>query len=248
MDPQFPIPENWTPPRELTRSLPRETQLTARGRFMLVMSWMFLLAAVPLYVWMHNDVVQKTQRNTLLRTQGQEVNGEISRLWSGDRGREHMVGYAFTANGVRLRGEASVPADKWAGIQKTGFLPVRYLPSNPAINHPAAWETSTNIWLPLIAPAILAAGGAFLFWTLRRQNQLTAEGVAAPGVVVRCVRVKNGWMVRYQFRVKGGAIEKGRSQTNRKFEAGAPVCILYRSDNPRRNDLYPGCSYRVASQ
>jgi len=248
MDPVFAIPEDWTAPRELTRALPRETQLTARGRFMLVMAWMFLIAAVPLYVWMHNDVARKTSQNELLRTQGQEANGEIARLWSGDRGRQHMVGYAFTANGVRVRGEAAVPSSQWAVLQKAGFLPVRYLPSNPAINHPAAWEASTNLWMPSIAPAILVAGGAFLLWTLRRQNRLTAEGVPAPGVVTRCVRVKNGWMVRYQFRLRDGTLGKGRCQTQRRLEAGTSVCILYRADNPRSNGVYPGCTYRVVTQ
>ncbi|HUB77759.1 MAG TPA: DUF3592 domain-containing protein [Bryobacteraceae bacterium] len=248
MDPQFAIPENWTAPRELTRALPRETRLTARGRFMLVMGWLFLIAAIPLYVWMHNDVVQKTERSQLLRAQGQEANGEIARLWSADRGRQHMVGYAFTANGVRIKGEAAVPADQWAEIQKAGFLPVRYLPSDPAINHPAAWEASPNLWMPILAPAILAAGGVFLLWTLGRQKQLAAEGVPAPGVITRCFRVKNGWRVRYQFRLKDGTIGKGRDQASRKLDAGTSVCVLYRAESPGRNQLYPGCSYRVVTQ
>jgi hypothetical protein len=248
MDPQFAIPEDWTAPRELTRALPRETQLTARGRFMLVMGWMFLVATIPLYVWMHNDVVRTTGRNELLRTQGQEANGEIARLWTEGRGHTPMVRYAFTANGVLVRGEAAAPSSQWASLQKAGFLPVRYLPSNPSINHPAAWEASTNIWLPLIAPAILAVGAAVMFWKLRRQNQLAAEGVPAPGVVTRCIRVKNGWMVRYQFRMKDGTLARGRDQIYRRQEPGTPVCVLYRAENPGRNQLYPVCSYRVVTQ
>ena len=248
MDPQFAIPDNWTAPRELTRALPRETKLTARGKFLLAMAWIFLIATIPLYIWMHNEAVRTSAQNELLRTQGQEANGEITRLWSRDRGRQHMVGYAFTANGVRVHGEAPVPSNRWAGLQKAGFVSVRYLPSNPAISHPAAWEESTNAWFPLVVPAILVAGGAIMFWKLQRESQLAGEGVPAPGVVTRCFRVKNGWMVRYQFRLKDGKLAGGRDQTYTKLDAGAAVCVLYRADKPSRNGLYPGCIYRVVTQ
>ena len=70
--------------------------------------------------------VQTSAQSELLRTQGKDAHGEIVRLWRRDRGRIPMVGYAFTANGVRLTGESSVPSGMWAGVQKAGFMPVRY--------------------------------------------------------------------------------------------------------------------------
>jgi hypothetical protein len=198
---------------------------------------------------MHNELVLKTEQNDILRTQGVETKGEIARLWTRDRGRVPMVGYAFTANGVRLTGEASVPSNLWAGIQKAGFLPVRYVPSNPAINHPAAWEANTDpVWMPIVFPAMLAVGGAFLLWKLHRQSEIVAEGVPAPGTVTRCIRLKNGWIVRYQFGLKNGTVVNGRDRTHKKVEAGTPVCVLYRADNPARNLLYPGCTHRVVTQ
>ena len=250
MDTQVAFPENWTPPRELTRALPRETQLTARGKFMAIMAWILLMAAVPLCLWMQSQNAERTSRIELLRTQGIETKGEIARLWHSS-GKSHtpMVGYAFTANGVRLKGQSSVPGDLWDGIQKAGFLPVRYVPSNPAINHPAAWEESGNpAWLPFFFAAILVAGGGFLLWNLHRQSQVTAEGLPAAGVVTKCFRVKNGWVVRYQFRMKNGTVGSGRDQVYRKLEAGSAVCVLYLPEKPGRCLLYPACSYRVVTQ
>jgi hypothetical protein len=249
MDPQFAFPENWAPPRELTRALPRETQLTGRGKLMTVMAWVFLMATIPLYVWRHNQEAPAKAHSELLRTQGIEANGEIMRLWRRNGGRVSMVGYAFTANGARLTGESSVPAAMWPGIQKAGFLPVRYLPSDPSINHPAAWEASTSpASMPFLFPAMLAGAAGLLFWNLHRQSQLAAEGTPTAAVVTRCFRVKNGWMARYQFRLKDGTVASGRDQTYRQLEAGATVCVLYRSQNPRRNQLYPNCLYRVVAQ
>jgi hypothetical protein len=70
----------------------------------------------------------------------------------------------------------------------------------------------------------------------------------AAGVVTKCFRIKNGWVVRYQFRMKDGTVTSGRDRRDRKLEAGAPVCVLYNSENPRRNQLYPTCMYRVVTQ
>jgi hypothetical protein len=250
METSVAFPENWTPPRELTRALPRETQLSGRGKLMAVMGWIFLMASIPVYILMQNQDRERTARVEALRTQGREANGEIVRLWHSS-GKSHtpMVSYAFTANGVRLHGESSVPGDSWDGIQKVGFLPIRYLPSNPATNHPAAWEESgPPAWMTFIFPVILVVAGAFMLWNLRRQSQVAAEGVPAAGVVTKCFRVKNGWVVRYQFRVKDGTVGFGRDQVHRKLEAGAAVCVLYLPEKPGRCFLYPMCSYRVVTQ
>ena len=248
MDPQFAIPENWKAPRELNRAVPRETTLTARGRMMQVMGCIFLIAGIPLYVWLHNDTVRTDTQNEVLRSQGVQAEGEITRLWTRDRGREHMVAYAFTANGLRLHGESQVPSNRWDGMQKAGFLPVRYLPTNPAVNHPAAWEApSTPVWAPFLFVGFLGAAGVFLLWILRRQKQLAAEGTPAPGVVTRCVRIKNGWVVRYRYRAKDGTELNGRDRAPARLDPGTPVCILYGPENPRHSALYPGCTCRVVA-
>jgi hypothetical protein len=160
-----------------------------------------------------------------------------------------MVGYYFTVNGVRLRGQASVPPDVWPAIRKAGFTPIRYLPSNPAINHPALWdEGATPVWMQYVFPAMLAVGAGLLLWNLRRHSQMVAEGTPAPGVVVRSLRVKNGYAARYRFRTRDGTIVAGRDRTSFKLEPGATVCVLYRAENSRANQLYPGSVYRVMTQ
>ena len=250
MEPGFAFPEDWTAPRELTRALPRETQLSGRGKFMAIMGSIFLMAAIPVYILIQNQDRERAARVEALRVQGREANGEIVRLWhTGGKSHTPKVGYAFTANGVRLSGESSVPDALWAGIQKAGFLPVRYLPSNPAINHPAAWEESgPPPWMVFIFPAILAVAGSFVLWNLRRQSRLAAEGVPAAGVVTKCFRVKNGWVVRYQFRMKDGTVGVCRDQVSRKLEAGEAVCVLYLPEMPGRCLVYPMSSDRVVMQ
>lgn len=247
MNPPVSFPENWTAPRELTRALPRETSMTGSAIFMAVVAGILILGSVPLFLFIRTQDERVKARNEVLRTQGREATGEIQRLWrtSGKESR-NMVGYAFTANGVRLNGESSVPSALWNNVRKTGFLPIRYLPSDPAVNHPAAWEQSTEpAWAPFTAPAILLAGGSFLVVVLRRQAELMAQGLPAVGIVTRSFRVKGGWALRYQFRMKDGSVAPGSSQVRRRVEVGATVCVLYLPQNPRRNQVYPTGLYRV---
>jgi hypothetical protein len=248
MDPVISFPEGWTPPRELARALPRDVSMSGRGIFKATVAVVLMVASVPAFLFLRNHSLQQAARIERLRVEGREATGEIVRLWrSGDRSATHMVAYAFSADGRRLRGEASAPPKLWDGLRKAGFLPVRYLPSDPGVNHPAAWDESRlPVWLVLLFPAMLLGGGVVILVVLRRQATLLAEGLTAPGVVTRCLRTKDGWRVRYQFRMKDGAVAKGSAQMSRRLEAGATLCVLYLQQNPRRNQTYPVCSYRLA--
>jgi len=242
------FPENWNAPQELRQALPRETHISGQGMVTVVLWLVLLAAAVFLYFVFHHEAASRQAQNDQLRTEGREASGEIARLWrTGGKSSENMVEYFFTADGVRIRGETSVPGRYWAGIQKAGFLPIRYLPSNPAINHPAAWGWPvTPLWAQLLGPGLIVAVSLLFPSRLWRQAKLAAEGVAAAGVVTRCSATRRGWWTRYQFRTKDGALVAGGYKSGRRFAPGATVCVLYLADHPRRNSIYPLALYRVA--
>lgn len=249
MDPTVSFPQNWTAPRELTRALPRETRISGRGMFNVILGILFLIAAIALGFWLYNDGLQQAAQTAVLRSQGQQATAEITKLWHQGKDSTPMVRYAFTANGVRIRGDASVPKALWPGLQKAGFLPVRYLPSNPTVNHPAAWDRPTvPAWFPFLIPSVWAVGSVILLFNLRRQGQVAAEGTPTAGVVTKCFRIKGGWSVRYQFRAKDGTILQGRDRVWDRMQPGANICVLYLPENPRRNYVYPMCLYRVVTQ
>jgi hypothetical protein len=240
-------PENWTPPRELTRALPREISMTGSGIVVAILAAMVLLGSVPLLVLLRSANARDKAQAEALRTEGRETAGQIVRLWH-TTGKSHTptVTYAFTANGTRLHADATVPGEFWSGLRTGGVLPVRYLPSDPNINHPAAWEISTvPDWMPFLLPALLGGIGILFLTLLRRQAQVAANGIPAAGVVTKCFRVKSGWVVRYRFHTKDGAIARGSSQAAGRLEESATICVLYLTKNPKRNQMYPTGLYRV---
>ena len=246
MDSEVTFPENWKPPRELVRALPRETHLTRSGAFLAILAAVILLACVILYFVVRHQEMQTAAQTAALRTEGRETTAEITHLWLAGKSSIPNVMYAFTANGVRLKGESKVPKRIWDRLRKAGFLPVRFLPSNPSINHPAAWEESASpFWLPLLVPAVISPGAIVILTMLWRHGRVAANGLPTAGVVTKCFAVKNGWSARYRFRTKDGAVFGGSSQVGRRLEAGTTLCILYLPEKPRRNAVYPMGLYRV---
>ena len=152
-----------------------------------------------------------------------------------------MVSYRFHADGREIIGRSKLYRIAWAGLSAGDSLKVRYVPSDPSINHPAQPTPGPPPeWLPWMMAGIFI-WPPFLFWAMiRRQARLLAEGRAAPATITQIRRAKQ-LIAYYEFPLLNGQIIKGRSQVSRrgKFEPGATACALYLPDNPKRNSLYP---------
>jgi hypothetical protein len=238
MDPNVSIPEGWTAPPELTGAVPRETRMSEEGASSATLVTFIMLAAMALAVWISVAQARQKARTEALRREGREAAGKTTDLLH----KSNKVIYAFNANGVALTGEADAPRDTWDGLRTGDPLAIRFLPSNPAINHPAGWEASSN-WGLLVAPAWLAVGGILILIDLRGQRRMVAEGVATAGVVTRCSRRRRGWFVDYQFRAADGTVVTGSRDL--RLEAGTTICVLYLPEDPRKNQPYPGSRYRA---
>lgn len=247
MDAEISFPDNWSPPPELARALPREVRMSGYGRFLSLFFTLLIASSVAMCFFMRRQIAAQSVGAEALRTQGVDANGEVGRLWREGRSNTPMVGYMFTAGTMRVRGESSVPEKLWPHVQKAGMIPIRYLPSDPLVNHPAEWEESAGpLWIPFLFPAMVLVSAAFLFANLRRQANLLAEGVPAQGVVTGCHHIKGGWSARYRFRTREGAIAGGRCKVRHKLATGASVCVLHDPQDLGRNRIYPMDAYRLA--
>lgn len=247
------FPEGWTAPPELTGALPRKTRLSNDGIVTVMVATVFLLAVIAFVLWGSIQTAKQMAQMAALSREGLQTTGEVRRLWhSGPLMTTPWVSYVFTANGVAFTGKSSVPKHLWNGLREAGPLPIRFMHSNPAINHPAAWEGRANLdrWLLPCAFLVLpftAFIGTKVMIPLRQDRQLVAGGMPAAGVILKCYGGgRGGWGATYQFRTEDGRLAEGSSSCGNRLEIGSTVCVLYSPQDPKRNHLYSALLYRVA--
>ncbi len=236
-----------TTPPELTRPSPRTVCITSYGVSTVVYAAVLLVLAVAGVAWFNARAVQGLEHRAALRQGGVVASGEITRLHFAGRSSTLIVNYTFSVGGTFYNGEAPAPRRLKHAFQEHDFLDIRYLPNNPAVNHPAAWEESTlSFFMPFIVPFVPALIAYLLLMVLPFEKHLAAEGVFAAAEVTETFRAKTGFGVKYEFRTQDGAMAKGSSVDGSRREPGTKIGVIYLRQNPARNRAYPLQYYRVA--
>ena len=233
--------ENWTPPDGLGYSSLRPVRLTGAGIALLVVAAMMLLGAVAAGIGLGTTAGRQGKEHRLLLEQGANTDARITRLWrSGGEDQQHWVSYRFTVQERAYETRKTVPARIWQKLTVGSSLPVRFLPSNPKVNHPSGWnDTPMPPWVPYLVSLALVVAAWGCTIRLRTEMRLLTEGRPAPGTVTGQRRTKDGTVIRYEFQLLNGATAKGRGQTRRPPAIGSQICVLYDPENPRRNAPYP---------
>ncbi len=243
------IPANWAPPDGLGYTSLRPVRLGRGGYALAIAAAALVLGALVLAGVLRERSASGAARRDRLERAGVETSATILRLWrSGGEEDTHYVGYEFPVDGLRRSGSSKAPARIWRSLRVRGPLPVRYLPDDPGINHPAGWRMEVlPAWLAIFVPAVLLGISGMFAGLIGRQWRLLSEGRPAPGVIVKARRSDQQVVLTYEFRLLSGAAQRGRSSTSgRKVPGeGAPVCVIYDPANPRRNGVYPFSLVRI---
>lgn len=231
-------------PRELAGPPPRRVRLnlsTGDGRFLLgIVLCCFVGGSIALGWNCYDDFGQLLDR-AALRTNHREALAEVTGFSFG-RYSPMAVIYRFSVQGIPYTGEATEPNTPKSGtsFSKGDQITIRYLPSNPNVNHPDAWEWSPAIgWHYFVGELFFTVLGGLAAVVLWRDRRLARHGRAAAGVVVSCVRKDPSFHVEYQFRTEGGVSIRGDSESMDEYVAGARIWVLYLPQRPQRNHIYP---------
>jgi hypothetical protein len=236
-------------PSALAGTLPRKVQMSegVGAGYLLLVVLLFFVGGSVILGWNCYYDVKQFQQTAVLRSSGREVVGEVTGFSFG-RYTPMTVNYRFTVGGVIYSGEATESTTHGPGtsLNKSDQILVRFLPSNPAINHPRAWEWSPRIELYFTAgEAFLWAMGGLAFAVLWRDRKLARKGKAAAGIVTGCMRKASSFQVEYEFRAEDNVLMKGHSECGDEYGAGARIWILYLPQKPQRNHIYPLSFYSV---
>jgi hypothetical protein len=186
------------------------------------------------------------RERSALRQDGVEAQGRITFLDRVGRG-GYVIRYTFTTGGGEVSNKAEVPPRLVTNLQGSAATTIRYLPSNPAINHPTAWEWSLlSEWPAIFVLMGLLAVGVVISAVFFRRRYLIVWGKPAPGVVTNCREGGRGSIsVEYEFRTETGVLMKGSGNSLIRQQIGTRVWILYLPQDPGRNLAYPVPDYIV---
>jgi hypothetical protein len=235
---------------ELVGPPPRRIQLTGNGITLAVATAVIVAAAIIFTCFIAAEGARQAQIRTALRGVGNETIGKIEKLHKPYALKEY-VDYTFTADGKTYLGKAIVPLDAYHKIKSASSLSIRYLPENPALNHPVDWEWSViSEWDPIFTIILVAGLGCLVFLVprMRFERRLAAEGIAAFGMVTKCsVSGRRGEFInlKYDFRTQDGTLVQGGGDFKTRREVGSRILILYIPQNPAQSVLYPLSAWRI---
>jgi hypothetical protein len=232
----------WQPPADLRRALPREVELTASAKAVLTLAIVLALAGLFMAGLLDRKARRQAEQISALQDNGVTTQGSVTRRWrTGGKDDERRLAYEFQNGGRVFTGDVSAPRNKWDTLPPGSAIEIRFIPSDPRINHPAEWRMQAlPRWLPLLIIAMFSLMAVVFISLIGRQRALLSEGDPAPAIVTRLSSAKNGKVIHYEFAAPDGSIVKGRHGSSRTVpQPGETICILYDRDRPRRNAPYP---------
>jgi len=249
MEPKSPKGEAMTIPSELNGPMPRKVRSSPTGVSSAIIALVVVVIALSGTIWLSMIGVHKLEDQSALRRDGIRATSQVTGFsYTGKHGTILVVHYSFTANQVPLSGKASVPSKLEQDIRASRTLTVRYLPVDPTINHPEAWEESAvNAVVPLLAPLFPVVIGIIMLVNNQRERRLLAEGLPAIATITAAYyNPKRGNSAQYEFRTREGEIAIGSSLFENPQPVGSSLCVLYLPQNSKRNIPYPLMNYSIS--
>jgi len=236
-------------PSELLGPTPRKVHVIGTGARNRIVG-LALFAFVAIFsVLTCADVTKQIRHRTALRRDGRVVVGDVTKQRDGDNTIGPYVEYAFSVHGTAFSGWARMPDDLIGTIRQSDRILVRFLPADPAINHPDAWEWSLlfnakGIYV-LISFSIL---GSIISAILYAERRFVRGGSPTLGTVTSCKPKERLFFLEYDFSKEDGTSIKGSGYSRIPREVGSTIYVLYLPQNPRRSRPYPTPNFRVESR
>jgi len=232
-------------PSELTAPVPRKVQLNSNDAWLGLMIGLLLFALGGTVCGVRCfDAFGQMQKRAALRRDGREVVGKVIATHRG-RG-PTFVRYTFMVNGRYYRGDEQMPGYRLV-LNSFDQITVRYLPSDPTVNHPADWEWSEFMGLDLTAFSLVPVViGSIVLVVFLGDRRLARVGKVAKGEVLRCEPNKTQFRVEYEFTAGNGTQTKGACDCWEEYKVGESIWILYLPNRPQKNHSYPLAFFGVA--
>ena len=239
-------------PAELLRSTPRHCELTVKGKFAVAAAVAMVIGAIAFSVAGYLSAKHASALQREMSEHGNVVLATVVKTYrtGGDDKRDVFV-YEFNIDDRTYSGKTEVESHRSPGYAAGSQVSVRYLPSRPETNWIDGYphEGIPLFVIPIVSGAMLACAFA-MFWNLRRQEELVAEGRAALAVVTSVKRTRRGHNRRQRAQIEFDLLSGSRQEAYVEFGRTSPppnstIVVVYDRDNPKRLLRYPACLVRV---
>jgi hypothetical protein len=222
--------ESQTQPNKSAR--PR---LTSVGRIAVI----FAVLMGPVAAGLTYATFHKFEVDDRFAKEGQTITATF--LSASESRADQIVQYEFQIDGQTYRGSAIVrKLRSIRDARKSKEIDVRYLPSDPTINRPAA-ETNLRVVIGLLPLALLALCVGIPARQVRRDFVLAKIGRLTTGIAVGVLPQPHGTWIYYDFLNDRGDVTRGNSPLMipycLKVVLGSSVQVLYLPGHPERNAL-----------
>jgi hypothetical protein len=228
----------------MSASVPRDVQLTVRGRVLAALAAVLMIGGATTGLALYNVAARQGAQALALVRDGLTAPGYVSELWTkGDN--RHRVGYRFVVDQREYGNRVRVSDTRRRSLTVGSPLDVRYLPSSPSVNDLGGARDRMPLAVPFLAGGTLMALGVLCLAAIDWQKRLLANGWVASAIVTghTARRSSEGGTHRsmtYEFRLLSGAKASGQVPTGSNPPAvGQTVWIVYNPDLPSRSRPYP---------
>ncbi len=122
------------------------------------------------------EIHKQIRQRAILRQEGRDTVGSVTATHAGHG--SPTVTYAFRVNGLNYSGKAEILNYRLV-LHKSDSIDIRYLPTDPTVNHPADWEWSGLQIMDLIPEVSMllftSVGIAALIALIRNRRLTTGE-------------------------------------------------------------------------
>jgi hypothetical protein len=232
--------------REINAMIPRKVCQSADTKTALTFALFVFGIFAILTAWYVHSKVREARQIEAVRREGLDAPARVTKVRSSRHGK--WVYYSFRFGGAVYQGEVFSGDMIWdAHVGEN--IPIRFLPSDPSVNHPTPWDLW--VWSDLVfVTVLLVSFGAFarIVVFFYRERRLARIGWVTEGEIIACAPKGNSFRVDYEFFDENHTQFDGANENSDEYKSGSSIRVIYLRKNPKRNDTYPMSSYETADE
>lgn len=230
--------------REINDAIPRKVHSSAETKTALKPALFVFGVLVIMAAWYVHSKVQEARQIEAVTREGLDAPALVTKVLPSRHGR--WVYYSFRFGGAVYQGKVNSDDMIWdAHVGEK--IPIRFLPSDPSVNHPTPWD----LWMwpdfVFVTFLLVCLGAAVqLVVFLYQERRLARFGWVTEGEVIACAPNGKRFRVDYEFFDENHTQFDGANENSDECKSGSKIRVIYLRKNPKRNDTYPMSSFQTA--